>query len=169
MADPDLWRACLAPPPYRIVPAERWHIGELEANLRDEDRAELTSMGNRPFKSIWRSWRNSKIARSVFIEDKIGAMWGVGGNILGIGNVWLLTTKQMERGPAAFLREVKNEVEKMLEYYPVLCANIHNDYSRAWRFFKLAGFDIGEPSPAGPNGELWRRATLTRIKDRAHG
>lgn len=165
MADPELWRACFAPPPYRIVPAEYQHIRELVANLRAEDEKEMLCMGELPFKLIWRDWRNSKITRSVFIEDKIGAMWGVIGNILGFGLVWMLTTKQIERGPAIFLREVRNEVAEMLEYYPVLCANIHNDYVQAWKFFKLVGFEIAEPKPA-PNGELWRRATLTRIKDR---
>jgi hypothetical protein len=165
MADPALWRACFAPPSYKIVPAELWHVRELAANLRVEDEKEILAMGQRPFKSIWRSYRHSKVARSVFIEDKIGAMWGICGNILGIGTIWMLTTQQMERGPAAFIREVRNEVAEMLEYYPMLCADIHNDYVRAWKMFKLVGFEIAEPKPS-PNGELWRRATLTRIKNR---
>lgn len=151
-------------PRVEILPATLDHVRLLAGSLRAEDVRECLASGGRPFKLLWRSWRSSQLLRrSAFVDGEIAAMWGIGGPWLSqTGIPWLLTAPAVERIPLRFLRECRSGMAEMLVFYPRLSNYVHADYTRSIRFLALLGFEVGEPQPHGPHGELFCAVTLER-------
>ena len=149
---------------YDIVKSEFSHIKKLADNLRPEDRRECKAMGLTGFRAILNSFKTSMYSKTVLLGDEVAAMFGVGGTLLGTGYPWLLTSNAVERAPASFLRETKNHIHEMLNYYTSLSAVMHNDYEKSLKFFSFLGFELSEPFEMGKPGELWRRATLEEAR-----
>lgn len=59
------------------MPATREHVYEMADNLRVADMGELAAFGVTAKKALWRGYRNSIMCRSVFVDGKIAAMWGL--------------------------------------------------------------------------------------------
>lgn len=131
---------------YRIAEAEFKDISRLCGTLRYDDWAEITCFGLSPFATIKHCFKTSYLRRSVFVEGEIAAMWGLSGVMLGdTSNVWLLTSKMIEKIPVAFIKEGRKEIAEMLGLCSRLNGITTESYSKAHRFLQALGFTLSEP------------------------
>lgn len=80
----------------------------------------------------------------------------------GIGVPWLISTEAIERHPVAFLRVCKPLVAAMLERHVSLINYVDARNTAAIRWLQWLGFDMGSPTPYGPNQLLFRQFQMTR-------
>lgn len=143
---------------YRIVDANLSHLAELKRTLREQDQREITCMGIPIKRALLNSYRGSIRRKTAIVDDRVAAMWGVGGVFLsGKGIPWLLTSPAIEKAPIAFVKEAQREVRKMQAVYPSLENHVLASYHQAVGFLALLGFQIEPPEPMGPDGVLYRR------------
>lgn len=148
---------------YEIVPSEAKHVAMLDAGMRAGDRLEITCLGIGVRKALYRSYRDSVMRKTAFIDGEIAAMWGCGGNMLGgHGNPWLLTASPVERIPLSFAKVAKREAFEMIEMFPKLSGYVLASYEQACGLLELIGFTLSEPFPFGRNGAPFRRYTMER-------
>ena len=132
-----------------IVPTTVEHIRLLVANLREDDRRECEKWGVPPFKGIWRSYKKSKICRSGFVGDRIGAIWGINGSLLGFcGNPWLMTSNVADEYPLVFASIYRREMKDMLKSYQTLETFCDASYAKSLKMLKIVGFKERDMKPA---------------------
>lgn len=127
------------------------HIRELANNLQAEDKKEQLTFGVTPEKALFRSYKNSIIRRVGLIDGKVAAIWGVGGAFMGTkGTPWLLTSPEIRKiSPLKFTRIYQQELQEMLNLFPVLENSIPTGYTAAIRLLHLVGFEVGMPELVG--------------------
>lgn len=146
-----------------IVPTAIDHIRSIAGQLRAGDAAELRAVGVPPFKSLWRSYRGSTIAKTAFVDGEIAAIWGLDGSPLKrIGRPWLLTAPPVERVKVSFLRIARTEVAMMLALCPELRGYVDGRYDMALRLLLALGFELSAEFPFGPTGAPFRQYTMRR-------
>ena len=139
------------------------HLVDLEADLREDDACEILRFGNTKGKAIWRSFKNSIYAKTVLIDGKVAACWGLYGVVLGgVGTPWLLTTPLVESNYIPLVLLYREEVKKMLGMFDVLENFVDAGYARAIRLLKLIGFHVDDPMPLGPQNALFRRFEIKK-------
>lgn len=137
------------------------HCPVLCANLRAGDRRECEDAGLAPRRAIYRSYRNSLYARTVFFDGDMAGMFGLGGGALSdTGSPWLFTTPAVERNPFAFLRCARAFVDEMLTIKPMLENFVSANYPEACRFLRALGFELSEPQPYGVKGAPFRKFSM---------
>lgn len=143
---------------YIIVDAERNHAVQLARALRDGDKIEIAAGGLTERKAVWRSYKQSVLCKTAFVDGEIAAMWGLGGTLMSMrGNPWLLTTSAVEKYPMDFAREARKAVREMLTIRPILFNYVLASYEHAVRFLQIIGFTMGDPFPMGVKGEQFRK------------
>ncbi len=140
-----------------IVDAKPIHVGMIARRLRAEDCAEIRALYGDVRKAIRFCFHGSAYRKTAFVDGEIAAMWGCYGSFFAIeGKVWLVTSREVERVPMRFLREVRREVTQMLQSRQALLGHAAASYTKALRFMEMAGFTIGDTEPLGRNGEPYR-------------
>ena len=149
---------------YQIVDSTPGHIRDLSQNMRDNDRMEVCSIGFTEREIVRKSYDRAIWKKTVFVNGKLACMFGLGGHLLSdTGVPWLLTTREIERIPLAFVREAKREVRKMLGHFRRLENYVHADYAAAIRFLEILGFTVHpEVVEVGPNRAKFRKFTMER-------
>lgn len=143
-----------------IIPTTVEHIRALVADLRDDDRREIDKWGVTPFKGIWRAYRSSQWCNSCFIGDKIMAIGGINGSILGfVGNPWLFSSNVADEYPLVFASLYRREVKEMLKSYQSLESWVDLSYEKSRKMMKIIGFKEREFRPCGKGG-----AVLVRVE-----
>lgn len=152
------WATPLAASRYSIVASEMPHVYALAARMRKEDAAEIESAGLNPLQELRRSYKESTLRRTAFVDGEIAAMWGLGGTFMSaVGVPWLLTTPAAARVPLAYIKEAKVQIAVMLTHRRYLENYVAASYVRACRFLSIVGFTLEPPQPFGPNGALFHR------------
>jgi len=132
-----------------IVKTTVEHIRLLCANMRDDDLQEAKDDGITPFKALWRSYRNAEFCHSCFIGDRIMAIGGLDGSVLGfVGRPWLVTSKVADEYPFVFALLYRRETHKMLKQYRVLERYVGMKYVKTIKLMKIVGFKEREVVPA---------------------
>lgn len=148
---------------YKIIPAQAEHIAALDARMRDRDRAEVEAAGFSAVRILWKSYRQSVMAWTAFVDGEIAVMAGCGGSVMGpMGHPWMLTTKAVEKTPVALIKEARIRVRAMLMAFPVLQGHVIASYEQACRLLRLVGFTLDAPAPFGKQQELFCRYTMRR-------
>ena len=127
-------------------------IRDLVADLRVDDLREIEKWGVSPFKGIWRAYRNSLWSRSLFMGDKIMAIGGLNGGLLGfVGNPWLFTSNVVDEYPLVFATIYRRETKEMLKSYRVLETFCDMAYDKSLKMMRIIGFRECEfvPTPKG--------------------
>lgn len=148
----------------QIVDALPWHVGKLKENLRPEDAAELLRLGMSIDRALWRSYKESIVRKTAFVDGQVAAMWGVRGDIMSrSGMVWLLTSPQVNQvSPLRFARIYQDQVYKMLNIFPYLENYCDASYTAAIRLLEIIGFTVYPPEPVGKDGAMFSRFTIER-------
>lgn len=146
------------------VPTEMKHIEQAALSIRHADRIEvLASHGLDARQAILASWYGSDFARTLFIDDRIAAIFGVRSLPDGAAQPWVLTTDLVDRRPVAFWRASKHVVRELRGRYPLLGQCIDARHEQALRWVSRLGFEVDkEPHRCGVLGLWFHRAILRR-------
>lgn len=141
-----------------IIPTTVDHIRQIVPILREEDLREIDKWNVKPFKGIWRSYKNSKWCNSLFIGDQILAIGGLQGGLLGFSaNPWLMTSRLVDQYPLVFASLYRKEIKKMLKDYSVLETFCDSAYTKSLKMLKIIGFKEREFVPT-------RKGLLVRLE-----
>lgn len=144
-----------------ILPTTIEHIRMLVANLREDDLREIDKWGVTPFKGVWRAYRNSQSCYSCFIGDKIMAIGGINGSVLGfVCNPWLMTTTLVDEYPLVFASIYRREMRKLLKDYRLLETWCDFAYTKSLKMMRIIGFKEREFVPCGKGGALLVRLEM---------
>lgn len=134
----------------------------LAARLRPGDLAECQATGLSPEEVILRSVRGSFCAWAAWDGDRPLAAWGAQAPMLfgGVAYPWLLTGPEVVNHKRLFLRLNRSFVVRLTQTHPRLEVFVLASYDTAVRWLRWLGFSIGETIPIGPDGTLFRRATI---------
>lgn len=130
-----------------IVPSTIHHAWELINTLREEDKEEIRAAGGIPNKAVFDAYEKSILRKTLLIDNKVSAMWGVYGSFLGLTGIpYFLTGTEINKlHPIRFARIYKDEVQEMKKIFPVLENYVDARYKGAIRMLKIAGFTVSEP------------------------
>lgn len=143
-----------------IIDSTTSHVRELRKTLRDNDKLEATRVGLDPFKAIFIAYTRAVFRKTVLVNGRVAAMYGVVGTPLGlVGMPYLITgTVSEEVSPLTFARVYKQGVEEMSSIFSVLENYVDASYLGAVRLLKISGFSLSEPVQI--NGFDFLRFTL---------
>lgn len=138
-------------------------IYELAANLRAQDRMEITSLGLEPRAILRASFRNSILRKAYHVDGELAAVSGLGGELMAdIGAPWLMTTPVVERVPLSFVKIARREVSEMLRHRLRLENVVAASYLGACRLLEVLGFTLEPPQLLGPDGVPFRKFWMCR-------
>lgn len=142
-----------------VVPATPDHVEELSGTMRPDDVAELWAFSlSTPHDALTNGIRCSDRAMTGLLDGKVACMFGVAPVSMmgGKGAVWMLGSDLIESHPKHFLRRCRRELSIMARNYGVLHNYVDARNTKAIRWLKWLGFDIGEPEPIGAAGLPFR-------------
>ena len=150
-----------------IVEATDEHILAMEQGIRDLDKQEIWAATHLPVDKAlldsnhpdYGEWSESFTA---LIDGEVMAMFGVvcvhtGGPNGNIGMPWLIGTQALNRYPVTFVKTSKWVLEQLQETYQYLGNFVDCRYGGAMDWLELLGFELHNPEPVGPGGELFSR------------
>lgn len=125
-----------------LVPSTLRHVRELSQTIRDKDKAEILALGMTVKQGIYKSYKACIWSRTALLDDKVVAMFGVSGSILGnIGYPYLLTSDEVYKmSPLQFTRLYIQQVKDMKELFSMLESHVDSDYPEALRLLQMSGF-----------------------------
>lgn len=137
------------------VPA---HIREMASAMHHQTAETALRLGEEPKKLLWRSYKQSIICKTVFINGKIGAVFGISGILLGeIGRPWLVMSDEVNDYPLKVAFVYRQELKKMQKMFPCLEEYVDASNTKAIRMLELVGFKVSKNEiPLG--GAKLRRA-----------
>jgi len=146
----------------RIVKTKPEHLRELARTIRKEDKREIEAFGYTANVALWRSYKGSVICKSIFVQNELAAIFGVGGETLDdAGKIWFLTTSAAEKvSPLRFARIYQEQVLKMLKTFKRLENYVDYSYTSSIRILELVGFTVHDPEPMGEKGNLFCKYTM---------
>lgn len=147
-----------------VIDATHAHIRELAKNLRNDDRHEIESYGIPIYRGLRSSFRGSLICKAVLVDNKVAAIFGVGGTNFGDKGIpWLLTTPVCEQVSALkFCRIYQEELLKLLKLFKHLENFVSAEYYKSIKLLDNIGFTLSEPEPMGKNGAMFRKFSMRK-------
>ena len=101
--------------------------------------------GIKPLRALWHNYRRSLMCRSVFIDNKICAIFGLGGMVFcDTGTPWICMTPETKQYPMRVAFAFKQELKKMLEMFPILEDYIEETRDKEIRFMELMDFTVNK-------------------------
>lgn len=142
---------------YWITPATDQMANLVVADMREADRLECEAQGLTALEAIRMSIAGSYDPKVAFANDVALGAWGVQrlGGLSLRGSPWVLTTNAVEHHKKFFLRTTRDGLAAYMQEHSLLVNMVDARYKQAIRWLTWLGFQIGEPVPAGPNGELF--------------
>lgn len=124
-----------------IIDATQKHIEELSNTIRDDDRREILKYGISVNEGLSNSLKKSVYAKSLIIDGRLMAVWGVCGRLLGsVGIPWLITSKYCDDASARKLVKIyKSQVFEELKLFNCLTNCVDKEYTKAIKLLKLSG------------------------------
>lgn len=143
-----------------LVPVTRSHVDAVASKMRTCDRAEIwASSHSAPRAALRRGVAASSMTLTGIVDGRPVCVMGVAPASLlsGIGTPWMLSTAALERAARPMLRLSLPLIDAMNERFPRLVNYVDNRNVKTIRWLDWLGFEIGEPSPHGLEGLLFRR------------
>lgn len=148
-------------PVITTMPATSEHVMWIRDNLRSRDKSIATKAGISQHEVLYRIYRNSLTATTVFCNGEIAAIWGVMGTFLGrSGRPWLIASPIVEDYPMKLAFRYRGELKNMLKRFSVLEDWVCADDDKTIKFLKILGFKFDAPSALGKNNIMFMKATL---------
>lgn len=138
-------------PEIVIKDCEAKDIREMAKTMHAKSMETAFRLGISPNKALWKSWKQSIYCKSVFLNGKIAAIFGLCGCMFGEkGLPWLIMTPEVEEYPMRVAFIYKKELQKMAKMHPLLEDYVEATHDKAIRMLSLMGFKIGtEIMPIG--------------------
>jgi len=133
------------------------HIGEM-AEVMQEQTAEIArKMGCDPRRLLWQSYRRSLMCKSVFINGKIAAIFGISGVLYGeVGQPWLIMSDEVSDYPFKVAFIYRRELENFQSMFPVLEDYVEEGNKKAIRMLELMKFNVSKNTIAFGDANLRR-------------
>lgn len=148
--------------------ATRADVEHVAAGMREADRAECRAMGCDPKSALLISFYDSEECMAGLIDGEPVMLFGVRLPLFeDYAEIWALGTDRCAEAPVSMVRWGRRVTDSFFRYSDVLENWCDARYDAALKWLKLLGFEIGEPEPRGPNGELFCRIRKTRKKKEA--
>lgn len=145
-------------PQITIEDTEPLHLREMAVAMQPQSAETALKMGTTPLKALWHSYRQSLICKSVFINGKLSAIFGVSGFIFGeVGRPWLIMTPETQEHPFRVAFLYRKELRKMLDMFPVLEEYVPENNDASIRMLELMGFHVSKNTVI-VGDEVFRRA-----------
>jgi hypothetical protein len=154
---------------HQVVPATEAHARALAPRLRAGDVAEIrATAGVGPLDGLLSSLSGTCAgggqAWALLIGGEVAALWGVRPltDLHHVGVVWLLTGDLVDRHRRIFMERSRAELRALLRPFAVLRNYIDARYSRALRWARWTGAELGQPRRFGVEARdfipvTWRR------------
>jgi hypothetical protein len=128
----------------KLVAAEREHVADLAARMREWDVIECRAMGRSPADALQDGLSRSLWALTALVDGKPEAMLGVVPRVMieGTGVPWMLGTEAVYGGAREFVRFGPAIISEMEWSFPVLSNMVAAGNERAIRFLKHWGWRI---------------------------
>lgn len=129
-------------------------VERMSANLREADKNEVKASHNlNPLDAVSKSIEADPHAcRCALSPDgEPFVMWGVNPTTVLAPTAlpWALGTELTRKYATWFLRESKNQVERMNDLYPILLNWVDARHEVTLRWVKRLGFSVAQPEPFG--------------------
>jgi hypothetical protein len=107
---------------------------------------------------LWKSYKLSLICKSIFIDGKIAAIFGISGILYGdTGEPWMVVTPEVQKYPHKVAFRYRKELEEMQKMFPILEDWVDENNTKAIRMLSLMNFRIDKNRiPIGDT--MFRRA-----------
>ena len=124
---------------------------EVAQNLRDEDRAEVEGLGHSLLHVPYGILVSDHATTILMRDGSLGGIAGITPVEEGVGQVWMLCTKNIIKEPITFFRQSKQWMTEVQGDYRLLwnLADARNHVHH--RLLKFLGFKALRSVPAGPN------------------
>lgn len=135
-----------------IARAEVEHVAAIAERVRTADKAEIyAACGLPPYEALVRSWAVSDHSWTGFLDGVPAAMFGVtqASLVTGTGKPWLIGTDLLDKSPLTFLKECRPFMPEIERRYARLENYVDARNSRAIRWLKWLGFEMGQAEPYG--------------------
>lgn len=142
---------------------EREDCIKLAKTLRRADLQEIQhGSGLSPEQALLYSFAVSEHCYTVWLEDEVVLIFGVGG-LEGVeGCPWMLGSDLLLKVRRQFIKECRKIVQAMLDKYHHLENHVWAENKIHIHWLQWLGFVIEPPKPHGINGEPFQRFYLTR-------
>ena len=128
-----------------IIDTKPIHVRQMAVVMHEQSADTARKMGYEPRKLLWKSYKQSIMCKSIFINDEIVAMFGLGGSIFGkTGYPWLIMIPEVEKQPFRVAFIYRKELEKMQEIFPVLEEYVEENNIKAIRLLELMKFHVSK-------------------------
>ncbi len=151
---------------YRFILATRGHAIELADNIHPGVEKEIKTMSEKETVDIViQSLEKSDEAWSVFDEEGLICIFGISSvSILSDRAVpWFLTTKLIDKHKKTLLYLTKIGLTYWLGKYSTLENYVPQEYTKAIRWLRWAGFTILPAQPIGIGGVLIHKIEMKRV------
>ncbi len=161
VCDMDMMEPLHKEPLVTVVEGTPEHVRILGSNQRERDILIAGRVGIPAHVALWRAYKQSLIRRSVLVEGKVVAMFGVTGTFLGKkGRPWFVASPFVEDYPIKLAFRYRTEVKNMLKLFPILEDLVCVDDEKTTRLLEILGFKFGLPQSF--NKIMFMKATLER-------
>jgi hypothetical protein len=121
------------------------HIRDMAEVMQEQTSEIAKKMGAEPRRLLWQSYKRSFMCKSVFINGKIAAIFGISGVLYGdVGMPWLILSDEVNEYPFRVAFMYKRELNKMQEMFPILQDYVDETNKKAIRMLELMGFQINK-------------------------
>lgn len=138
------------------------HAAALAPTLRPEDLAEVQACGFEDARhALVEAVEGSTVCWACLVDGEVAAMFGVGDGPGG-EQLWFLTGQLFVTRARLFVSRAKEVMRRLLERHADMQNHIDARYLAAVRWAKWLGFEVGDPVPYGPAGQLFHPARIKR-------
>ncbi len=121
------------------------HLREMAGKMHSNIAETALKLGMPAHKALWRSYKQSLICKTAFIDGEIAAIFGIGGNIMcEIGLPWLVLSPASDNHPFRIAFRYRKELENMQKMFPVLQDYVDETNEKAIRMLELMGFKVSK-------------------------
>lgn len=135
----------MANPEITIEKTTAHHIGEMAKVMQNQTADIARKMGCDPKRLLWQSYRRSFMCKTVFINGKIAAIFGISGVLYGeVGQPWLIMSDDVNAYPFKVAFIYRRELEKFQSMFPVLEDYVDETNEKAIRMLELMKFNVSK-------------------------
>jgi len=132
-------------PEIVIVDTIASHINEMAKVMREQSANTARNLGFSPRRLLWKTYKQSLICRTVFINEKIGAIFGIGGILFGeVGQPWLIMSDEVNDFPFKVAFIYRRELKKFQNMFPILEDYVDETDKKSIRMLELMKFNVSK-------------------------
>ena len=124
--------------------------------MREEDRQEIWHLARiKPYSALTSGFQECSYNRTILLDGKVVAIFGVGGEKGGEGHPWMLASDLLTKIRKPFVRECHAFVQEMSQNYTKLTNCVWSKNKEHIRWLKWLGFTFLPGVPLGPDQEIF--------------